>query len=64
MENAFGTLEDHDIFDERSISRKGAVVVVRPDQYVAGVFPLDDTQELESFLSGVFPAVRSVSVAS
>ncbi len=64
MENAFGTLEDHDIFDERSISRQGCVVVVRPDQYVAGVFPLDDTQELESFLNGVFPAVRSESVAS
>lgn len=64
MENAFGTLEDHDIFEERSISRAGAVVIVRPDQYVAGVFPLEDTRELESFLSGVFPAVRSVSVAS
>ena len=30
-----------DIFAERGISRDGAVVVVRPDQYVAGVFPLD-----------------------
>ncbi|MGQ7245673.1 FAD-dependent monooxygenase [Salinicola sp. V024] len=64
MENSFGILEDHDIFEERSISRKGAVVVVRPDQYVAGVFPLDTTQELESFLCGVFPAVRSVSITS
>ncbi|PWW33806.1 FAD-dependent monooxygenase [Chromohalobacter israelensis] len=64
MENAFGILESHDIFEECSISRKGAVVVVRPDQYVAGVFPLDTTQELESFLCGVFPAVRSVSITS
>lgn len=37
MENVFGVLDDHDIFEERSISRDGAVVVVRPDQYVAGV---------------------------
>ncbi|ROO22686.1 FAD-dependent monooxygenase [Salinisphaera orenii] len=65
MENAFGTLEDHDIFDERSIDREGAVVAVRPDQYVAGVFALDDTRELESFLSGVFPQVGvSVRAAS
>ena len=58
MEHAFGILEDHDIFEERSISRNGAVVVVRPDQYVAGIFPLDDTKELTSFLSGVFPAIH------
>ena len=62
MENAFGVLPDQDIFEERSISRDGAVVVVRPDQYVAGVFPLDETQGLEVFLNGVFPAVRSVSL--
>lgn len=34
-----------DIFAERGISRDGAVVVVRPDQYVAGVFPLDESVE-------------------
>lgn len=62
MEKAFGGLPDQDIFEERSISRDGAVVVVRPDQYVAGVFPLDETQGLEVFLNGVFPAVRSVSL--
>lgn len=64
MEKAFGVLKDHDIFDERSISRDGAVVVVRPDQYVAGVYPLNETDQLESFLHGVFPAVRSASLVS
>ena len=62
MEKAFGVLQDQDIFEERSISRDGVVVVVRPDQYVAGVFPLDETQDLEAFLNGVFPRVRSVSL--
>ncbi|MCS3841894.1 FAD-dependent monooxygenase [Microbacterium sp. AK031] len=43
-----------DIFDERELSRDGVVVVVRPDQYVAAVLPLDAVSELEEFLSGVF----------
>lgn len=64
MEKAFGALKDHDIFDERAISRDGAVVVVRPDQYVAGIFPLDETQELEAFLNGVLPKVGSASLVS
>ena len=32
--------DGHDIFAERGVSREGAVVLVRPDHYVAGVFPL------------------------
>ena len=44
------------------ISEDGAVVVVRPDQYVAGIFPLGDTAEIEEFLSGVFPSVRSAAM--
>lgn len=55
FENAFGTLDDEDIFEERELSRDGVVVVVRPDQYVAGVFPLSHHEELDRFLSGVFP---------
>jgi phenol 2-monooxygenase len=45
---------DADIFAERELSRDGVVVVVRPDQYVAAVLPLDATDELASFLGGVF----------
>ncbi|AWB81978.1 3-hydroxybenzoate 4-monooxygenase [Corynebacterium yudongzhengii] len=55
VENAFGVTESRDIFDERGLSRNGVVVVVRPDQYVSAVFPLDDTEGLEKFLAGYFP---------
>lgn len=38
-----------DIFELRAIDRAGAVVVVRPDQYVAQVLPLTATAELAAF---------------
>ncbi|KZE89140.1 FAD-dependent monooxygenase [Microbacterium sp. TNHR37B] len=44
---------DRDIFDERAIARDGAVVVVRPDQYVAAVLSLSAHAELASFFDGV-----------
>jgi phenol 2-monooxygenase (NADPH) len=41
-----------DIFDLRGIDRRqGAMVVVRPDQYVANVLPLDAHGELEAFFA-------------
>ncbi|WP_350348385.1 FAD-dependent monooxygenase [Agromyces sp. G08B096] len=42
-----------DIFEERGISRDGAVVVVRPDQYVAHVLPLSAIDPLARFFAGV-----------
>jgi phenol 2-monooxygenase len=52
-----------DIFDLRGIDRRrGALVVVRPDQYVAGVLPLDAHAELSGFFSRfMLPQVRSSS---
>jgi 3-hydroxybenzoate 4-monooxygenase len=42
-----------DIFDLRYVDRhRGALVVVRPDQYVAHVLPLDAHQELCDFFDG------------
>jgi phenol 2-monooxygenase (NADPH) len=41
----------HDIFAERGISRDGAVVVVRPDQYVAAVLPLTARADLAAFFA-------------
>jgi phenol 2-monooxygenase (NADPH) len=39
-----------DIFDQRSIDRaQGAIVVVRPDQYVSHVLPLDAHEALSAF---------------
>ena len=45
-----------DIFAERGIAADGAVVVVRPDQYVAHVLPLTDPAGLERFLAGAMAA--------
>ena len=43
----------HDIFDMRGIDRdKGCMVIVRPDQYVAHVLPLDAHAELAAFFDG------------
>jgi len=44
---------DQDIFDLRGIDRgAGALVVVRPDQYVSLLLPLDGFVELDDFFSG------------
>ena len=41
-----------DVFDLRGIARdEGALVVVRPDQYVAHVLPLDAHDELSAFFA-------------
>ena len=43
-----------DIFEMRGIDRsRGCMVVVRPDQYVAHVLPLDGVGELAAFFAGV-----------
>ncbi|MGZ4248330.1 MAG: FAD-binding monooxygenase [Solirubrobacteraceae bacterium] len=43
-----------DIFDLREVNREiGCVVVVRPDQYVSHVLPLDAHKELDDFFAGV-----------
>jgi 2-polyprenyl-6-methoxyphenol hydroxylase-like FAD-dependent oxidoreductase len=41
-----------DIFDLRGIDRAGCVVIVRPDQYVAHVLPLDAHAEIAAFFDG------------
>ena len=44
---------DSDIFTRRRISREhGALVIVRPDQYVAHVLPLNAHAELSEFFAG------------
>jgi phenol 2-monooxygenase len=48
-----------DVFDLRGIDREaGCMVVVRPDQYVAHVLPLDGHEALGDFLSGVLVETR------
>ncbi|GGD39148.1 phenol 2-monooxygenase [Microbacterium faecale] len=53
-EKAWATDPVDDIFARRGIASAGALVVVRPDQYVAHVLPLDAREELTDFFSGVF----------
>ena len=42
------------IFGARGISEDGAIVIVRPDQYVADIQPLTGTAEIAEFFDGVF----------
>lgn len=53
-EKIYAVLPDENIFDEREISRDGAVVIVRPDQYVAGIFALDDFEGIANYFDGIF----------
>jgi phenol 2-monooxygenase len=45
-----------DVFDLRGIDRRGCMVVVRPDQYIAQVLPLDAHADLAAFFQGVLLA--------
>ncbi len=54
LEKIYAALPDDDIFETRGISRDGAVVIVRPDQYVSGVFPLHAREEIGKFFAWVF----------
>ena len=43
-----------DIYAMRGIDRQqGCMIVVRPDQYVANVLPLDARDELSEYFSGI-----------
>ncbi|WP_233808141.1 FAD-binding monooxygenase [Paraburkholderia sp. HP33-1] len=56
-EKAFTSDATTDIFDERGIDReRGALVIVRPDQYVAHVLPLNAYAELNAFFEPIFRA--------
>jgi phenol 2-monooxygenase len=56
-EKAFTSDATTDIFDERGIDReRGALVLVRPDQYVAHVLPLNAYAELSAFFRPIFRA--------
>jgi phenol 2-monooxygenase (NADPH) len=49
-----------DIYEMRNIDREsGCMVVVRPDQYVAHVLPLDAYEELAELFAGVFQSVEA-----
>jgi phenol 2-monooxygenase len=48
-----------DIFETRSVNREaGCMIIVRPDQYVASVLPLDAHEALVSFFAGILIDAR------
>lgn len=56
-EKVYARNPDEDIFALREIAREtGAVVVVRPDQYVATILPLDDPNTLAEFFAPIMIA--------
>ena len=49
--------DGHDIFTLRGIDRaQGCMVIVRPDQFVAHVLPLDGYERLAAFFDGFMMA--------
>ncbi len=52
INQVFAAGHGRDIFRDRNISSAGAIVVVRPDQYVAAVLPLTVRKELSEFFGG------------
>lgn len=58
-ERVYATDPGDDIFQARGIDRSGALVVVRPDQYVANVLPLTATDELAEFFRPIMLARRT-----
>ncbi|QJA00591.1 FAD-dependent monooxygenase [Leifsonia sp. PS1209] len=58
LNQVFAAGHGRDIFRDRELSRDGVIVVVRPDQYVAGIFPLDARNELAAFFDGNMLPVR------
>jgi phenol 2-monooxygenase (NADPH) len=64
----FGTGHGRDIHRDRGIGAEGAIVVVRPDMYVAAVLPLDAREELTEFFAQHMlepaPAIRAPFVTT
>lgn len=50
-ELVYATDPQQDIFELRGVDRSGAIVVVRPDQYVAAVLPISATAQLAEFFA-------------
>ncbi len=58
-EKVWAADRDADVFALRGIGQGGAVVIVRPDQYVAHVLPLSARTEITDFFAGFLVAARA-----
>ncbi|MDO5619780.1 FAD-binding monooxygenase [Kocuria sp.] len=56
-EKVYAEHPEESIFAARGIGTEGAVVVVRPDQYVAAVLPLTDHKALTEFFRPIFTSL-------
>lgn len=64
-EKAFAVDPSQDVFDLRGIDRDhGAIVVVRPDQYVAAVLPLDAHEAVDAFFEPVLLEPAPAEIAA
>jgi phenol 2-monooxygenase len=55
-------VSEQDIFSMRGVSREqGCIVVVRPDQYIANVLPLDAWNELSAFFASFMKMPEKLS---
>ena len=53
-EKVFCAAREDDIFDARGIDKdSGCAVVIRPDQYVADILPLDGFERMSKFFSAL-----------
>jgi phenol 2-monooxygenase len=52
-EKVYAAAPEDDIFQARGVDRDGAIVIVRPDQYVSAVLPLDAYDELAAFFARI-----------
>lgn len=57
-EKIYSVIPENNIFDVRGISKDGAVVIVRPDQYVAAVLPLNDFEGICGYFEGALAPVK------
>lgn len=48
-EKVYAAIPENDIFEQRGVSRGGAIVVVRPDHYVSHLLPLSAREELTEY---------------
>lgn len=54
QEKAFSSVtRSGDFFEARGLSREGCAVVVRPDQYIAAVLPLEERDGIAAYFAGV-----------
>lgn len=52
-EKVFYAEDNNNIFEQRGIDRaNGCMVLVRPDQHIAGILPLTAHEELADFFDG------------